>query len=728
MSASRRVLRGVALALWVVLVTTTAARAEPAPDARKDATLHPCQSVLSAAQVKRLHERFAALAGDCAYAGISTDGGLSVARWRTAKGETAQLQVAPSGCLHAPTVAGGQLDLRAVGLAERCPEVWAQVTPVAGLKRFAAQAVTSSGPPRETRSEPTPTRGPPGWWLWLGLALLLAAIALAIVERTKPTTTLWPAAWLGLVGAAAASASLGPAALAQSWLGLTLVATLGWAWSRHRAARLDEAPEQRQWTLTTAAVFATAWVIRALVEPGLANWYTDVLIPPDAPDGRFGAGAEVVQQALSWLGLYSADGWRWANVTFGAAGCAALVACARGLSLSPVAGLTAGLLLAVAPLHVRVSASPSEHVVGALLLLIGFAMCAGAIRRADRWRLLVGTMWLLAATLVRADSIFQAAALLAIAWAASPDWRLRPAVAAIAVLLMSWTAVLYVSVVVGSNHPTPGLQGHLDAAADLLSQLSVGFSAPHWLSPITLVGAALGWCWLLWRRRTLALVWLVALAAVFIGPGRLLAPDELLGGRYFIAVLGLLGLLAAAGVSALASTLRHARAIGLSAALVAAGATAWVCVDAYQVRYTFQDEAAFLGDVLDDLEPGCTVVSAPVRAITSEGDLDCCLLPERTPLPLQFPALQFRTLTLSETPADLHAGDGCVAYYQSAACSLADTERMRVHRPRARATVRSLCAAWRDAGDAIAERPVTPTLPHDVFGGQAPQVKLSRVQ
>ena len=159
-----------------------------------------------------------------------------------------------------------------------------------------------------------------------------------------------------------------------------------------------------------------------------------------------------------------------------------------------------------------------------------------------------------------------------------------------------------------------------------------------------------------------------------------------------------------------------------ASALVALAVAAFLpSMGAFERRYTFEDETAFLAAALHRLPDGCTVTAIPLRDIGLAGDLDCCLRPARAPVTLLFPRLHF-----AELPAEgaVELPPGCTAYFEGASCSLSPTRERERWEPAVR-YFRRRCADARAGATwtALAAADVSPFGSKGLFE-RPPRVRL----
>ena len=511
---------------------------------------------------------------------------------------------------------------------------------------------------------------------------------------------------------------------------LALLGLLAWlllAWRRSEPAELA-------WWQTGAALLMLALAMRFAVPPALSNWYTTALGQADTPAvDRYGSG----HIALQWL-LRLALPWGdraifGANQVLGA-GIVPLWLVAlrqRGLSLR-TAGLAAGLL-AVLPLHVRLSASASEHVLAAFFWIAALGSWQAALRSRTRagasaLGVLAGVLALLTA-LTRVDT---AAPLLAIAgWVLLADrcepsqrWPRRLIFALL--WLVVWAAALAVILplvhvaVVEQGTPMPHLAERLQALHDFLPGVGrLCFAAPGWIGPLVggaaLVGLVIG----LRDRPLLTLTAAASVLAVPIGIGR--SPYDFILMRYYLPILPVVTLWAALALAPLAR-----RRWVTPLLLLAVAALGW---PAWHVQYTFQAEYNWLRAELQRQPANCTVAQIGVsHRRARSNDVDCCLDLTRCPLVAELPGRQF---LLTDTREDLQDAPGqCLLYYEGAACALQPTPELRKRNPAELSWFQNACTdVRRTAGlTPLAQAVVTPYSHTDAFAGKPVTVRLWRVK
>ncbi|MCK6557208.1 hypothetical protein L6Q96_21920 [Candidatus Binatia bacterium] len=496
------------------------------------------------------------------------------------------------------------------------------------------------------------------------------------------------------------------------------------------------------WVAVGVVGFLVAVGVRAALPFSLGNWYAEVLPaigPP--PWMRFGPGYFALQALLRDLGVWGPRGLAVSQIFLGALAVPLLVGVLRELRVNPVAAAASALLLIVAPFHARLSATPSEHVLASTLcigLLLSWLIAA---RGGDRLWLAMAVLLFPAVCVTRVDMAVPAAAPLL--WPLLRDrieredglhgralwWRAAVMATAAAAAL----AVTYRFVALPSHHPFPQPEGHALAARLFVWQFwSLATTDPRWLPLPAALLALIGAAAMTVRRPLLLLRVFLTLLLSFVGLGRLLTTDELLGARYFLFAIAIFLILPGYGFAALPPWVPPRYRTAVTAAGLAALAV-WSGVDtrsAYAVRYAFEDEYAFLRRALAALPAGCRVYQVPLRSAAYPRDLDCCLDIGRSPLLLDYPDLQFASVPRPATSA-FDDRPGCLAYYEGAACRIADDPLdSRVHERAERAAddLRRRCNEVRAVGrlELVAETTTSPRATVNFFHGAPPQAGLYR--
>jgi hypothetical protein len=452
---------------------------------------------------------------------------------------------------------------------------------------------------------------------------------------------------------------------------------------------------------------------------------------------RFGPGSFAFESWLRDAGIWNTRTLTVSQLLLGALAAPLLLAVLRELSVGWTAAAAAIVLLVASPIHARLSATSSEHVLASTLCLAFLFAWLRATRRGQPAWFALAMLLFPTVPFTRVDMAAQAA--LAWLWPLLPDRierrpdapALGPRVALSAVVVGATLAAAYLFIAVPSHHPFADPGGRLYAARVSISQFwSAAGEHPAWVTLPAVGLATLGVPAMLVRRPFLLTRVLGTLFVSFAVLGRTLTSDQLQGTRYFIFPGAVFLVLSGYGFETLATVVpRRLRVLATAAGLVALAS--WTTIDAlpaYRVRYTFQDEYAFLRGALGQLPAGCIVYEVPIRPDAIPKDIDCCLDVPRSPLVLEFPALQLRALPDSGPTFD--DGD-CVAYYESSACGIRDDPAdPRVHDYAATAVpyFQSRCGALRrsERFAPIASSPASPRAIVDFFQDSPPRVTLYR--
>ena len=535
---------------------------------------------------------------------------------------------------------------------------------------------------------------------------------------------------------------LGGRVLAWSARAALLMALLATLLAVHRRWRRGPLTLSAPWRAAVLVPVAVALIVRLSVEGTLSNWYSEVLVPGSGlQSSRFGYGAFAIQEWVAFVLPWSDRTWFATTAVIGALAVGVVVLLLRGLRMSPAAAAAVGLLVAVTPLHVRISASTSEHVVSGSALLLAWLFCVHGCRPVRVPMLVAAVAWTVLACLTRAD-----------AWAHSaliPVWALLPfadrtvrdpsgprgawvgAVGyASAWLLIG--VVTYTLVVERAVHPFPEPQAMRYAAQTALVHFWwVANEPPHWFGRFTLVLVAFGCIRMAWRRPGLLACAVATVVAAFVVMGRTFAVDHLVGSRYFFHVIPLVLLPAGFAFEWLVHAIarRTGRETVVTAVLgvvLLAGATL-EARSAYRYRYAFQDEYAFLRDALAEIEPDCVVYQLPIRRQGFERDLDCCLDLPRSPMPAAYPAMTFAPLDLASPPAP--EPDTCTVWFAGAPCGFDPDAFAGERNPVAVRTFAEECAAVGRLFelDQIAAGFAAPEATQDLFSADPLDLALYRV-
>ncbi|MBI4953302.1 MAG: hypothetical protein HY908_14820 [Myxococcales bacterium] len=662
-------------ALVVVVACARPARAQPGFTER-------CQAALPREQIDELALALGAVEGACRLERIDTATYRTVVAWSAGELRVVVL-LGPRGCVLEPSHEGTELAFHAPDeLGERCPEA------LLATRRFV-------GEPREVVSIPdgAGADGSDGPATPLGDPLLAAGLA-----------------WLAA-------------------LGLGVLET-------RRLLRAARPPALGSWLAVAAGTFAVGLVARWLVEPAPANWYGAFLPTDGWGERRFGSGAAVLQAAVRTFAPATPEVGFGLFRVVGALAVPLGVVLVRRLGGSLAAGTLAGILLALGPIPVRLSASSSEHVVCATLALAAWVTWLGTASSPSAVpRVLAGVLCWLAA-LTRIDCVPQLALIPLWTLLGAPGrggaWlplgrRLRDAgwlvAGLLGIALHGW-----LTIVRPSHHPGPELAGIRRTLGVLFEQFWLAArEPPHWLTPTCFTLVVLGSfaLFVLRRWRTLAAL-LASLVLVFVPLGRNLSHDGLAGARYFVLLVPLLAIVSGAAVELVERSVpaRHRRrvaVVGLAGIAALEGVTAQ---PGWRHESTFQAEHRFLARALRAHAPeldGCTLWFVRPRQTTGEADLDCCLWPASSPLALVAPGLALRPMPLDRDPDD---GAGCHLYYEGSVCNL-DPARIG-HSPRALARIDDQCERLRQrAGERqLADEEVTDVTLGPSFRGR-PWLRLT---
>lgn len=493
------------------------------------------------------------------------------------------------------------------------------------------------------------------------------------------------------------------------------------------------------WLRLGIIAFTAAIVLRAWLPFSLGNWYTEVL-PATGPPAwmRFGPGFFALQSLLRDLGMWGPRALRASQVLMGAAALPLTVGLLAELRVGLWAARATALLLILAPFHARLSATASEHVLASTLCLGLVLAWMRALRTADRLWFLCAALLFCAVCFTRID--MAAPATLALGWPLLrdriEDRRLAPGwlgrLGLMALLAAVTVALAYHLIALPSRHPMPEAQARWMALAYFLPQFWIlSTQAPGWIA-LSSVLLGLAGVAAMWRaRRRLLLRVMLTLLGSFVALGHTFLADELVAARYFLFTIPIFLIVPGLGFEALLGAVpgRLHRPAAVTALLAVGLWSGWSARDAYAARYAFQDEYSFLRESLELLPHGCSVYQVPMRADALARDIDCCLDMRRSPLQLDFPQLSFSDLP--EDPSAVLALGGCSAYYESAACSIADDRKdPSVHDRAATAEpfFRQRCAAVRAVGrlHLLRQTRVSPRATVNYFRGVSPHTALYR--
>ncbi len=498
------------------------------------------------------------------------------------------------------------------------------------------------------------------------------------------------------------------------------------------ALRRARQPDLQPWWRAGAAVTLLALVVRFLVPPALSNWFTPTLALTEIPRAEFYGPGHV---ALQWL-LRSVLPWSdrlifAANQLLGALVVPLwlIVLFQRGVALR-TALLAAGFV-AVLPLHARLSASASEHVLAAFTWMAALAAWQASVR-AEVWlpRLSLGLLAVglaLLTALTRIDTT-PLVALLAL-WvlppvltAGPPPLRRRVVAALLWLVVFALVVALLLpllqTMVQDRGRPLPTWHDRTQALYDVPAGLGrLFFTLPGWIGPLVgtlaLVGLIIG------RAPWLALLAVISLLAVPLGIGR--SPFDFIMMRYYLPVLPVLTLPAALALERLPT--RRWLIPVLLLGVVLLGWPAW------RAHYGFADEYTWLRSRLSVERHACTVAQVPVSNTgRPNSDVDCCLDLARCPL---VAALPTTTFAVANSPEALLALPGdCLYYYEGTACGLQPTPELLRRRPAEFKQLQATCEAMRQTPGLMlgGEAEVAPLSHFDAFGDQPVHVRLWRVE
>ena len=310
----------------------------------------------------------------------------------------------------------------------------------------------------------------------------------------------------------------------------------------------------------------------------------------------------------------------------------------------------------------------------------------------------------------------------------SRRWR----VAVLGLVAAATLAATYRLIALPSHHPMPEWEGQIFALRHSIPQFwTLATRDPAWVSLAAVLLAIPGVMAMGLQRPLLLARVAGTLLLAFAIPGRLFLPDELLGARYFLFTIPIFLIASGLGFEAiLAPVPRPYRNAMAALGIVVLGAwSALAARTAYATRYAFQDEYTFTRAALAQLPDDCAVYQVPLRVDALPRDMDCCLDIPRSPLGLEFPRLHF--LYLPDDPARVFNDSGCVAYYASVACEIADTADDPLVHGIAEAAVVYIgkaCAQARTIGhhETLAEDTVSAHATVNFFRGKRPHVGLYR--
>jgi hypothetical protein len=638
-----------------------------------------CESALAKEQIDDLLERMRTLAtaGPCELERLDTSMFRTLIVWRRGD-EVHEVLLGPRGCVTEPSHEGAALAFHASAeFGEACPAALAGVREFVGEPQVDLLPVVRGQAPEIPEDPDAIGVGDP---LVIASAAWLAALILA-----------------GIAGV-------------QHW----------------RQVRADVAAQR--FAVVLGGMFVLALVLRFAVVASVGNWYGGFL-PASGGIGalgelRFGASSAVLQAVVRAVSPWTVEvAFALVRVT-GALAIPLVMLLVRRLGGSLSASVVAGLLLAFAPIAVRLSASSSEHVLAGTLALAAWAVWLRSASDPSKLVRALSLVLVVLAVLTRVDCWPQLSLIplwTLLGRAREHDWRsLRSRVLDALGFWLGWALLgvyAWFHVVLPSNHPGPEPEGIRATIEVLFSQLWVAASEPpHWLSPVSFALLVLGViAAAVAKRFGLLLAAVVSLALIFVPLGRNLTHDGLTGARYFVLALPLLVMLAAQTGDALERLSTKLPGAWRRPMLIATMAGLALCEGlaarpGWRHEYTFQAEYLVLAEQLSAARAsgqeldGCTLWFVSPRQATGEPDLDCCLAPDRSPLSLLAPGLRMRPFPHNRPP---EAIDGCQLYYYGSLCSIDPELAPRV--PEGVARIRTQCEALRTRGgtDVLDRREVT---------------------
>ena len=524
-------------------------------------------------------------------------------------------------------------------------------------------------------------------------------------------------------------------------LGLAAVALIsffGWWFVRRRRSSWDW-----RWFAVSGGGFLLALIARLTITPALSNWYAEVA---SARVGRFGPVAFAFQEACQSILPRSDRSLLFVHALVGALTIPVFVLTLRALGTELRAALGVAVLFSLASLHIRVSASPSEHVLSAALTLLALFLWTSGAKTAH-WLPKVCALCLVpAAALTRPDALPQLAIIpLWGLFAAPPKRRWLDPVLFSAVWVIAAVATWYL-VVIPSKHPTPSPDAIGRTARMLFTQFWTASTVPPgWFSLTATLLGAVGAVYAAVKHRWLLLLIAASLAICFVPLGRSLAADGLVGSRYFQAAIPIALVLSGLGFAAACSLANRAAAwllrgrprvlqrvrpwLAVALAVLLGTTVWWRGRSARAFRYAFQDEYDFLRSATEELDEGCTVLQLPLRRGPFQRDLDCCLDAPRSPLVIARPNLKWRYLEPGRG-LPTASSDTCIVYYEGAACSLADTATTQQRNPEALRWFREHCGPVRETlgTKLFREQTVSSESTTGILGDHPVTVRLYRVE
>jgi MFS family permease len=496
-----------------------------------------------------------------------------------------------------------------------------------------------------------------------------------------------------------------------------------------------------RWIAMGIAGFSAALALRGALPFSLGNWYSDVMPAAGPPPWmRFGPGYFAFQSLLRDAGIWSPRALILSQLLLGAAAVPLLLGVLWELRIGLEAAAATLVLLIFAPFHARLSATASEHVLASTLCVGLLLAWLRAARTGDRAWFGLTVLLFPAVCATRVDMTVQAS--LVVLWPLLRDRTEREGSVhgrslAWRVMLLGLVAVAtvvsaYVGIALPSHHPMPEPSAQLFALRVFIPELwRLATGDPPWVSLPAVLLAIAGVAAMAVRRPRLLVRIAATLALGFGAMGRTFLPDELVGARYFLFTIPIFLIASGQGFEAvLALVPARARAAVAASGIVGIGLWSGLAArPAYQARFAFQDEYTFLRGALARLPAGCTVFAVPMRADAFPRDLDCCLDLPRSPLVLDYPRLEFRSLP--DALASVFESPGCAAYYESIACEIRDDPNdPSVHDRADRAAdyLQQRCSEVRHVGrlETLAEVTTSPRATVNFFHGKRPHAGLYR--
>lgn len=471
------------------------------------------------------------------------------------------------------------------------------------------------------------------------------------------------------------------------WLFLAL-AGIAAAWQRRRT--LTASP----W-LALVAITGLAVALRLLLPPGGAGDLKNTVIDayggwPEAPlFGAVDAYGRGVEGLLVWLflALPTADATvAAASLVLAVASVPLLHSLARRLGYGQGVALTAALLLAVCPLHIRFGPTVNRYTFLVFLVLLGWLALLAWLDERRPTDLLVALFSLSLASQCRPEAIvlplFTVGLLVARGTRATGTQAGRPAWPWLTGFLVAHALLLAVPDIALLRQALSServLAAYGAVARPLFDPDHNPFLSPHFTPVVWPVLAALGLVWVRREGKGQAPPWprvaWLALTSVLLGGVLATQPNgagQILNARYQLTATPLYLLLTAAGIATVVRLVSRraapwARWLHVALALAVAATVAWPMGSVVRDA-TMNQEYRFLRDTLAAVPDGCAIV-------TYYPSKDLGLRPQ--------PALS-RSLGRnhqwmddrawhSGAPADVD----CAVFYEGSACSAAESPALR---------------------------------------------------